>query len=197
MKKYIYLTLLILVIIISFVFIILKKNKNEIIDISGEYIDEVNESIELIENNLKSKGIPYEVKKSKNTEIYSLVIISEQDTEKSFMTFNIDLKTKLYLNNKEIAEMFGYSLDDIFNKIDERLKQYYNEEVKEGWVDSNECDFECYKASYRNIEFVENNYALYVENNKLYIYISFDSNSVVEDKKYFDNLKYDPYKIEV
>lgn len=101
------------------------------------------------------------------------------------------------LARSEVLEQFGYTDDYVKNKISNHFKNLYNQEIEKGYVEGHECDFEeCYLSFYRDLNTLDN-YALYVENNKLYAYISFDIDSLVGDKKFFDSLNYDYYKIEI
>lgn len=165
-------------------------------DMDGEYAKTMNELLDTIKKNMEDEDLPYDVEKAKNKDVYSM-LITVYDENPVFISYNIDLDTKEAIGNDELAQRYGTTIDEIENLIKERLKQYYYEEKDEGYIDPNECDFECYKVTYRNISNIEDSYVLYVKHNKLYIYITFDPDSVIEDKEYFDKLNYNPHVIEI
>lgn len=195
-KKTIIIVVVVLSILILLVFKQSQKNKINNFEIKGEYVEEINQYLDTLEKNLNDQNLNFKSEKSKNYTIYSMLITIEgNELSKSFLSYNIDLNTKKSLNNQEVASEFGYTLDDIYEKINQRLLEYYNEEVKEGYVNSTEYDFENYKLSYRNIEDIESSYVLYVSDNRLNIYISFDIDDY--DMKFFKNLNYNPFKIQL
>lgn len=195
MKKQIILGFVVIFLIIITALVI---NSRKTFHVNGEYIDELNKGIETIKNNLDDKNIKYSVKTSKNDKIYSaLISATDEDNNKFYMSYNIDSISRRVLNNEEVAKEFNYSLNDIYKKIDDRLNTYYKDQVSEGYMDPNECDFDCYKSFSLNIDTIENMYSLYVENNKLYIYLSFDYNDILDDKEYYDSLNYDAFIIEM
>ena len=196
MKKKIILGIVLLLIIV--ISVIVFYNNKKTFDVDGQYIDELNNGIETIKNNLDNNKIKYEIKTSKNTKIYSALISAKDENGNNFyMSYNIDAVSKKVLNNEEVAEEFNYSLSDIHEKINDRINKYYEGQINEGYMDSNECDIECYKNFSLNIESIENMYSLYVDKNKLYIYLSFDYNDILEDKEYYDGLEYNPFVIEL
>ena len=101
------------------------------------------------------------------------------------------------LARSEVLSRFNYTEENINSKILDYFESLYNQEVAQGYVDKNECDFkECYLSFYRDLNSLDN-YSLYAENGELYVYISFDPDSLIGDKEFFDKLNYDYYKIEI
>lgn len=185
MEKYKKIGIVALALIIVFIiYLVVNSKHNPVVD----------ELANNIEDNLKKEN--FDVKKSENRYIYSILATNEEN-EIKFISYNIDLDTGEELTNEELASRFNLTLEDIYSKIEERLQKYYNEELEQGYIDPYECNISCYKSFYRNISDIKNNYTLYVKNNKLYIYISFDDDTMMDDKEYFNNLKYNPYEIEV
>lgn len=195
-------SLIIIIILILFIFLS-KDDKISRLKGNSESIQLINDYLDTLEKSLNDKKINYTSQISKNSKIDSLIVKIEQPSENDeyiipyFVSYNIDHKTNQVLTKEEVANYYGYQISDIINTINERLKTYYEEEITLGYVDPNECSFEGYKSFYRNIDDVEAIYELYVKNNKLYIYMSFDINSTSEDIDYFNNLEYDPFKIEL
>lgn len=201
--KYYLLIILILAVIVTSILIFNNKERSEIeqFDINTESVEQIDEYLVQLEKTLENKEMSYTSEKTKNTNVYSLLVTikdeSYENDSKKYQSYNVDIKTEQVLNNEEVAALFGYSLNDIEQKVTERLQKYYNEEINEGYVDSNECKFSCYLSFYRNIESIEDMYSLYVENDKLYVYLSFSIDATSSDVEYFENLGYDPFKIEL
>lgn len=196
-KQMVILVVLSIIVILILSFIFYPKDKMETFDMNTKNAKEINAYLINLEKNLKIKEIDFESEKSKNEKVYSLLIKIKDDKSNTYSAYNIDLETKKTLNNEEVAKMYGYSLQDIYDAINKRLEKYYKEEIESGYVDPNECDYKCYLSFYRNIISVDDIYALYVKNNKLNIYISFSIDSLSSDEGYFKQLKYDPFKIEL
>lgn len=193
--------LLLTVIFLFFIILNNKKNKMNTFDVNSENVDYIDDFLINLESNLKEKNIDFVSEKAKNKDIYSILVVMEDSDEdiksNNYLSYNINIKTKKVMNNEEVANSFGYSLDDIFKAINKRLEDLYQDEIKEGFVEKNECDFECYKSYYRGIENIEDIYSLYVKDNKLYIYVSIKVISAASDEDYFKKLNYNPYKIEL
>ena len=193
--------LLLTVIFLFFIILNNKKNKMNTFDVNSENVDYIDDFLINLESNLKEKNIDFVSEKAKNKDIYSILVVMEDSDEdiksNNNLSYNINIKTKKVMNNEEVANSFGYSLDDIFKAINKRLEDLYQDEIKEGFVEKNECDFECYKSYYRGIENIEDIYSLYVKDNKLYIYVSIKVISAASDEDYFKKLNYNPYKIEL
>ena len=115
----------------------------------------------------------------------------------SYVSYAYDEKTNTVISKEKLAAQYGYTLDLIHDKIEERFKSWYDDEVKLGYVEGQECNFEeCYLSYFRNIESLDE-YGLFVKDNKLYAYIGFDTNSFEDDIEYFNNLDYDPFIMEL
>lgn len=187
--------------ILLFIFINKKNNKMDKFDLKGEYTDYVDEYLIDLEKSLNEKNIDFSSEKSKNNNIDSILITIKKGDDNiyfnNYLSYNIDHNKKTILNNEEVANYFGYTLDDVINNINKRLKKLYEEEIKKGYVDSNECDIECYKSYYRGIDDIYSSYSLYVKKDKLYIYLNLKIDSLSADEQFFKKLKYDPYKIEM
>ena len=74
------------------------------------------------------------------------------------------------------------TLEKEIEKVEERMKSFYEDESSRGYVDRHECDLECYITGMRNIETLKYSYAIYVENDELYAYVSFNEDSILSDK---------------
>lgn len=108
-----------------------------------------------------------------------------------------DIKEKSQVKRSDVIRALGLDSKEIKKKITAYFKGLYLDEIEAEYVDENECNFdECYLHFYRDIRSLDD-YVLTVEDGKLYAYISFDINSMVDDKEFFDKLNYDYYKIQI
>lgn len=201
-NKVIVLTILFVVILVlSYILFVSKtkdEKKNNQIYVEEEQFDEIADYLDLLESSLMNSDYTYTTNKSIGKNISSILITITKGSgirKKMFLSYTIENKTKKVLNNQEIAEMFGYSLDDIPKKIENKLSEYYNNEIKKGYVNKLECNLECYIKGFRQIDDIEHSYVFYIKNDKLYAYVSmFDNQSI---KGYFQTVKFDPYAIEL
>jgi len=108
---------------------------------------------------------------------------------KKYIVSVVDKNNLTVLEKSEIANIFGYDLSYINQKIKQQLRKFYNDEVKEDFINSNECNFECYLSSYRKIENIEDFYYLSIEKDKLVAYLKINNSINEKDIKYFDELK--------
>ena len=136
-----------------------KKLNNEIVDYCNEYV------------NIENLQIKYEYNISGN---YLSVIIKVIDNEKklSFKSFNVNLKTRKSLTEDELLQYFKVDKDIVSASIYNKFVDMYNEEVKEGYIEGNLCDFECY-MNYREVDDYLSDVSLAIKNGKLTAYKPF------------------------
>lgn len=206
-KKSLFVSLFIIIfmLIIGIIYSSSRKNQDDNIiqkiDIDSEDIKIVNKYIEEIEEDFKNDSthsIKYD-KYEDNKYISLLIEISNNKFEPSiptYVSYVIDKNSKKVLSKEKIAELYNTSIEEINNKVLNKFKEYYNEECRLGYVDSNEYNFESYLDFYRNIKSIENNYSLIIKNNKLIAYIGFDRNSLLDDYKYFEKIK-NPFEVQI
>lgn len=179
-----------------------EKNGSKLpyINISGKDTDAINKYLEDLyknySNNKKSK-LTYKTEKYKNI-ISLLVSIDEYNNEtnetiRKYLGFNVK-EDGTFIDKEEMAELFGYSLEEIVDKVDKKLKDYYQDEIIEGYIDSNECSYNCYLSYARGINNILNEISLVIENGKLAVYINLSKDDINGDKEYFEKLE-NPDKI--
>lgn len=179
-----------------------EKNGSKLpyINISGKDTDAINKYLEDLyknySNNKKSK-LTYKTEKYKNI-ISLLVSIDEYNNEtnetiRKYLGFNVK-EDGTFIDKEEMAELFGYSLEEIVDKVDKKLKDYYQDEIIEGYIDSNECSYNCYLSYARGINNILNEISLVIENGKLAVYINLSKDDINGDKAYFESLD-EPYKL--
>jgi len=194
--------ILLIVIVLIFNFI----NKDEItftsekpkISLKSDDVNTMNKEIQQLINVNTYSEILYSV--TENDDYLSLVIQITDGigitTYPKFISYNFDKKTKKLLSNDEILIKFNYDSNYVIEQIKNKLNQYYEEEIKQGYVDGNECDFDCYLGFVRNITDLEESYVLAINKDKLITYVSFDTNSLLEDQVYFEKIK-NPHRVDM
>lgn len=169
------------------------SNNIEESDYYNSYIETLYGSAKKLDN------VKISYKKYNSTKYVSYVFkinIKNKNNINNYLTLVIDKEKNKVLNNEEISSIFGYNLDRIESIIRKQLRTYYNNEVKEEYIDSNECNFDCYLYEYREIDDIADIYSLSIENKKLVIYFNLNKAGNVNDIKYFK--KYDnPNRIEI
>lgn len=135
---------------------------------------------------------------SKYNNIISILVKIDKYRNKEYVTsyigFNIN-KNGNYLSNEDVAKMFNYEFIDIYDIVDGKLKEYYEDEKNQGYLHEEECDYTCYLKYMRNMTDLINAISLVIEDNKLVAYVNLSIDSYVGDKDYFENLGYDAQKI--
>ncbi|MBQ2639891.1 MAG: hypothetical protein IJF92_03920 [Bacilli bacterium] len=124
-----------------------------------------------------------------NGDILSLVLemidYSDPDVPKfSFKTYNIDLEKVEEVSDKELLKIYGINKKYAENKIENKFKYFYKDELKKGYLDKNECDYDCF-LEYRNIDSYSSDLEYYVSDSKLYAYKAFDVVSLYHEENYF------------
>lgn len=142
------------------------------INIKGNEVQEINSDLlnkyyEIIE--LKEKMMKYDYYTNNN--ILSLIVkiyyIESPDSSPSISIYNIDIDSGELMTNSEILNMFEISSDDASEVIHSQIKEYYNYEVQNGYVD-NGCNFDCYLSKTNSLPI--DDYELYVKDHILYAY---------------------------
>ena len=171
------------------------------IDIESTDVKAVNDYLDQLykEYTTNSKN-KFKYSTYENDELISVLVdINEYNDEtkkytQKYIGFNVDKETNKFIDKEAMAEKYGFSLVDIVNKVDDRLKKFYEEEDELGYLEL-ECDYECYLSYMRNIDNILDSIELVVEKGKLVVYINLTIDSYVGDDEYFESLDYNPYKI--
>ena len=196
-------SILIIIIIFGLIFNHRGKQPKPNIPYNTKEANEVQNEIDELYAKYKESDNVITYTESKNNDIYSILITIEDNSSlgdyiiPTYISYNYDTKTNSIITNEQLANYYGYTLDTIYKKIESRFKSWYEDEIRLGYVEGKECNFEeCYLLYYRNINSLDE-YELFVKDNKLYAYIGFDMNSFEDDLEYFNNLGYDPFIIEL
>lgn len=169
------------------------SNEIEEAEYYNSYIKSLYDSAKKLDN----VKISYKKYNSMNYISYVFKInIKNKSVINNYLTLVIDKENNKVLSLEEIASRFGYELDKIESIIRMQLRSYYKDEVKKEYINSNECNFDCYLYKYREIENMSSIYSLSIENKKLIIYFNLNKTGNVDDTKYFEKYN-NPSRIEI
>ena len=154
-----------------------EKSKLPYINIKSNEVKKINNQIsELFYDitNYETNSFTYEY--FVNDDIVSLLIkikkIDEMNVllmNESYISYNIDIKNKKQISKDELLSKYNVTYDTINNMIDERMRNFYNFEIENGYIDE-ECDYEGY-LGWRNITLPTNDIALIVDNKTIEEYL--------------------------
>lgn len=167
------------------------KTEVPIINIDSKDVDNINTEIVATMNEfLKEEYNVSDYEYSINKNILSIVLVMiNNDTETtpklSFKTYNINLKTLKKITNKELLNIYNTNDIEVSVSIKQQFQEYYNEELSLGYINKNECDYECF-ISLRGIEDYIDKVEYYVDDNKLYAYKEFNPYSIYEEEDYYN-----------
>ncbi len=162
------------------------------INMKADVIKKVNHDIYLFCDDYKDKEksvISYEY--DINGIILSVVLkIVDNETEYApevyFKTYNINLDTSEVISDDSLLGLFEVDETTVYNKIDIGFRNFYKDVTDKGYVDSLECDYNCF-LSYRGIDNYLDDVFYYVENGSLVVFRSFIFYSVFGEEKYFSD----------
>ena len=160
------------------------------INISGSSIKSINEEIDSYINEFTNKKMinsSYEYRI--NGKVLSLVIktvdyYSEDTPVVYFKTYNINLDTLGLVSNEELLNAYEISSSDVNNTIEKQFEYWYKDEIKKGFLEKNECDYECF-LEYRGGEDYMDNISYYIDNGKLVVFKPFEVYSIFGEEDYF------------
>ncbi|MDD3341556.1 MAG: hypothetical protein PHN72_05155 [Bacilli bacterium] len=169
------------------------ESKLPIINLDFEDIAEYNDSVQELYHKItadKKNTFAYEYTLDKNI-LYLLIRIDFDDITNHtmntrFVSFNFDLKTGEILENKDVLSKYGFTIANVSNSITNKMKNYYKDSNKKGYLDTYNCTFSDYLL---NHDFDPNNMAgnvsLFIKDKKLVLYRGFTIDTVLGDKDYF------------
>ena len=103
-----------------------------------------------------------------------------------FKTYNISLKTRKEVKDEELLKMFNVTDNKVSNKIKEQLVNYYKEEVKEGYIEKEECNYDCF-LSYRNVSNYLDDIEYAIKGGKLVVFKPFKFKSIYGEEEYYND----------
>lgn len=110
----------------------------------------------------------------------------------SFYTYNFDLRTCSLMTDDELLNLFHVDKDDVSKKIEKAFKKYYDDEVYQGYLVKEECDYACF-LEWREVDDYMDSVHYFVENGKLGVYRSFNIYSIYGEEDYYKDEDYKFY----
>lgn len=144
------------------------------INIKSESVDEINKKLlekyyEIITLDEQIMVYRYYI----NDDILSLIVKTYyKDSPDSYPTetyfYNISINSGNLITNRDLLNEFNVSVDDVTNAIRNKIKEYYNYEIINEYI-NNDCDFDCYLSETNSLPIIEDgNY--YVKDDQLFAY---------------------------
>lgn len=127
---------------------------------------------------------------SVNSNYFSLVTIAllvDNQTDYTypvFKTYNFSLSTNRLVDDSELLAAFNKDEDDVSMTLENKFKGYYQGELKEYYLDKNECDYECFLER-REVDSYDTDNYLYVENNTLKFFHGFMIFSNIGEEEFY------------
>ena len=168
------------------------------INIKHDQINEANTNIQQLGNkykNLKKSVFKYEY--TLNGSVLSLLIKASSYNnaipEIEFLSYNINLLTGEILTDDVLLSYYSLNNQSVSKKIENQLKKYYNDVLKQGYMSQQECDYKCF-LNVRNIKNYLDNVEYFIEDGILYAYKPFLTTSIYGEENYFTE---DHFKFEI
>jgi len=124
-----------------------------------------------------------------NNNVLSLIVKLYYNDANDFVPsnidfYNIDLDTNEVIMSEELKSKFNITDEEVKTKLLELIKEYYDYEVKQGYI--NNCDFDCYIEPISDNLINSGNF--YVKDNHLYYYryFSIDYNFAYDENNPFN-----------
>ena len=166
-----------------------------IININNSSINDINNEINKIYNNyLNSNPDYFRYDYKVNEDILSLVLIYRNKLDKEnnytykFKTYNISLKTLLLYDDNLILAKYKLNLSDVNKKMREDFQKTYDDLLRKNYID------ETYNYNRLITDLELTNFTsdinYYIDNNKLYVYRSFNIYNNKNITSYFNESNY-------
>ncbi len=102
-----------------------------------------------------------------------------------FRTYNINLDTTSAISDESLLQFYGIqSEQEIAEPIKNKFQEHYTKEAKEGFIEANLCNFDCYIENRGFTSYLEN-VSYYVKEAKLYAFKPFNFYSIYGEQEYF------------
>ena len=160
------------------------------VNIVGSFGKEINEDIDsyvadFMENDKIRLSYEYNI----NGKIVSLVIKTVDYNTKNvpkvyFKTYNIDIENQVLLSEDDLLSIYNITTDDVYSIIENQFLKWYEEVKKEGYVNEDECDYECF-LGYRDVEDYLDDISYYIDRGRLAVYKPFVFNSIFGEENFF------------
>ena len=170
------------------------QNKKEVpcINVDSQDIRNINNDIVDFCNNYvnsEASEIKYEYSLSGNYLSVVVKVVDELEGKPIivFKSYVVNLNTKTALTKEEIYNLFNVTDDIIYAKIHNKYIDYYDEECKEGYLEEQQCNFDCFLEMRGGNEYL-NNIQYFIRDGKLSLFKPFDvSLAFGEDEFYTED----------
>ncbi|MBQ7139916.1 MAG: hypothetical protein IJO32_00250 [Bacilli bacterium] len=138
----------------EYVFTTNQKNndiKCPYINIDSDEIDKINNDIiykyySVIQNKYSKMDYEYSINNNHLSLIIKIINMKSEDDyeKKEYISYNVNISSKKEITNDELLKAHNLSQSEINNNIYEKLKNAYEIESNEMYIEPQECDFNCY-----------------------------------------------------
>lgn len=174
-------------------------NNNSKYPIIVPFINIDNDTVESLNTEILNYSQEYAKKKKNaityeyeiNGDIISLVVkaINNNTGEApraEYRTYNFNLETLKQISDDELLELFGQDYKTVEKIIENKLKYYYADEVKTGYITKAECNYNCF-LKLRHIDNYLDGVCFYIKSGSLIAYRPFIIHSILGEEKYYKN----------
>ncbi|MDD6418856.1 MAG: hypothetical protein PUF66_01705 [Clostridium sp.] len=161
------------------------------VTIDGADTSSVNSEIKADYNEVVANGnSSFNYQYSINNNYFSLVTITllvDEETNYTypvFKTYNFSLSTNRLVDDSELLAAFNKNEDDVSATLESKLKEYYQGELDNYYLDKSECDYSCFLNRRKVDSYDDDNY-LYVEDNTLKFFHGFMIFSNIGEEEFY------------
>jgi len=160
------------------------------VNITGASIKSINENIksyinDFAENEMVLGSYEYNINGKVLSLVLEIVDYGTSDTPHAyFKTYNINLESKTLVSDSELLSVYNVTSNDVKKNIEKQFKYWYENLIKEGYIEEEECDYECF-LEYREVEDYMGDVSLYIDEGKLVAIKPFTVYSIFGEESYF------------
>ena len=161
------------------------------VTIDGADTSQVNSEIKAEYDEVVASGnSSFNYQYSVNNNYFSLVTITllvDEETNYTypvFKTYNFSLSTNRLVDDSELFAAFNKNEEDVSTTLESKLKEYYQGELDNYYLDKSECDYSCF-LNRRKVDSYDNDNYLYVEDNTLKFFHGFMIFSNIGEEEFY------------
>lgn len=161
------------------------------VTIDGADTSQVNSEIKADYDEVVASGnSSFNYQYSVNNNYFSLVTITllvDEETNYTypvFKTYNFSLSTNRLVDDSELLAAFNKNEEDVSTTLESKLKEYYQGELDNYYLDKSECDYSCFLNRRKVDSYDDGNY-LYVEDNTLKFFHGFMIFSNIGEEEFY------------
>ena len=118
-------------------------------------------------------------------ETYELLLFSMDGNIEGWISYYWIPEDKyLQLYEFNISRGAKQALTELIKTIETKFRNYYNEEVKEGYLTAKECDYTCF-LKYREVSNYLDDVEYYINNKNLVAYRPFATKSIFSEEEFY------------